>query len=55
MNRFPASPRASRAEDMTGLEYGLVAAFVLVALFAAIPAVPPALAAAAEALLHHLA
>lgn len=48
---FSDSRRASGAQDMTTLEYLLAAAFVLVALSAAIPAVPPALAAMARTLL----
>ncbi|WP_431304122.1 hypothetical protein [Sediminicoccus sp. BL-A-41-H5] len=53
MSRLPAAPRPSRAghEEMSFLECALVAAFVLAALVAAVPAIPVALRSAARHLL----
>ena len=53
MYRLLAAPRPSRAgyEEMTPLEYAMATAFVLISLFAAVPAVPLGLQAAARALL----
>lgn len=53
MTRVLAPPRASRMgdEEMTSLEYAMAAAFVLVSVFVAVPAVPIALRSAVRTLL----
>lgn len=57
MTRSTAEPRArlARQDEMSPLEYGLAAAFVLVALLAAVPGLAPGLAGALGRVLLRLA